>query len=149
DFGGAETDFPKRRRATQRNIVVPWDFKETPPPDLPLGILKMSLHDFCKAELLFSANDHSIIQADGRYRRVKPSGGGLKNLLSGISSRFLYGLSHNRSRAARIGAFIEGRVMRIQRGHANAFGRHRQLFGDNLQESRAHALADFHRARRK
>src|SRR5262249_27460582 len=64
NFGGAETDLPKWRRTAQRNVVIPWELKETPPPDLPLGILKMPLHDFGKAELLFSANDHSIIQAD-------------------------------------------------------------------------------------
>src|SRR5262249_35739487 len=108
NFGGAETDLPKWRRATQRNVVISWELEETPSPNLSLGVLKMPLHDFCKAELLLSANDHSIIQANCRNRRVKHVGGGREKLPARVLSRFLYGLSHNRSRAARIRAFIEG-----------------------------------------
>src|SRR5262249_59968965 len=47
DFGSAKTDLPKWRRTAQRNVVIPWELKETPPPDLPLGILKMPLHNLC------------------------------------------------------------------------------------------------------
>src|SRR5262249_41033116 len=111
DFSGTETDFPKRRRETQWNIVISWDLEETASPDLPFRFSKMPLHDLRKAKLLLPADDHSIIQADFRYRHLKHRGGGFKKLPAGISSRFLYGLSHNRRGAARIRAFIEGRVM--------------------------------------
>ena len=86
--------------------------------------------------------------SDGRRVR-NTAAAASKKLRARIPRRFLHGLSHDRSRAARVGAFIEGRVMRIQRRHAHALGRHRQLLGDHLQKSRAHALADFHGSGRK
>ena len=125
DFGRAEPDLPERRGIAERNVFITRNFKESAAPDLPFRIPEVALHDVAKIEFLLAEEDVSVLDPDVGNRRVQHGGRRFDELPARVLRRQLNRQTHNRRRAARVCAFVEWRVMRVEGRNANLFGRHR------------------------